>query len=164
GATASDIYRVTISGASGGVTDVSGNLLDGDNNGIPGGDSTIDFVVFNPGASRTYFVGQAFSPNAPVGSRGNPYPTITAALAVAPLAGTSASGPINSSSAGVILSNSDVLFDRNYVVDSGAGVAVNYGGSSAVVPRFEDNVFVGNITGLLTNDTGTTAFKSGAGM
>src|SRR5205823_2653600 len=58
-----------------------------------------------------------------------------------PLVGDSARGPINSGSFAVLLNGSDVLFDKNYIIDSGVGIGVNYGGSNALAPRFEDNVF-----------------------
>ncbi|MDB5349012.1 MAG: hypothetical protein JWN86_259 [Planctomycetota bacterium] len=78
-----------------------------------------------------------------------------------PLVGDSARGPINTGSFAVLLNSSDVLFDKNYIIDSGVGIGVNYAGKAAAVPRFESNVFAGNVYGLLSNDVGTVNFKDG---
>lgn len=244
GATASDVYRVTVSGSAGGVTDVAGNLLDGEGNGFPSGDGTpggdfnLNFIVFNPASSRNLFVSQGAAATG-TGARSSPFPTITAALAAAlpgdtvavlpgvytesialkslvrltsadatstqtnvvpgnalqtiirapstgsatttitgtdlfsisafstevtgftiasPLNGNSATGPINTGSFAALLTNSNVLFDKNYIVDSGVGIGVNMGGNNASAPRFESNGFIGNITGLLVNDVASTSF------
>jgi len=42
---ANDLYRLTVSGAQGGVTDTTGVLLDGDADGTPGGDYVGSFTV-----------------------------------------------------------------------------------------------------------------------
>jgi hypothetical protein len=84
GATASDLYRVIVSGATpGGVTDVAGNVLDGDANGTSGGDYNLDFVVYNPTSTRFLFVDDNATGAAPTGFRNDPFPTITQALAAA---------------------------------------------------------------------------------
>ncbi len=92
GATASDIYEVILPGTgSTPITDIAGNALDGEyngtfptGNGVPGGDFDLPFIVFNPAAANTIFVGQSvLDGSQPVGSRSNPFPTITAGLGAA---------------------------------------------------------------------------------
>ena len=78
-----------------------------------------------------------------------------------PLVGSTSSGPINTSSFGLLVNNSDVLIDRNYFVDSGVGIGVNFGGPNALAPRIVSNAVVGNTTGLILNDVSTTTFRSG---
>jgi len=255
GATVNDLYQVTLVGSGSGVTDVAGNLLDGEGNsfpsgnGTPGGDFNLQFIVFSAASSRILYVGKAIiDPTAPLGSRNNPFSTISAPMSIAqpgdtvavisgttsanvytesvtlrslvrlvsadpsstdalvvpgnalrtvlrapangtaptttiqgdnlvsipafstevsgfsiasPLVGDSARGPINTGSFGMLLNNSDVLVSKNYVVDSGVGIGVNFGGANAVAPRFESNGIIGNTIGLLLNDVNTTSFRSG---
>ena len=64
GATVNDLYRVTLVGTGNGITDVAGNLLDGEGtsyptgNGVPGGDFNLDFIVFSTAVGRTPVRGQ----------------------------------------------------------------------------------------------------------
>jgi hypothetical protein len=67
------------------ITDIAGNPLSGAN-GTGGKDFMVAYVAFNPGQSNTLFVGGGnfvTDPTAAAGSRANPYPTITDALAAA---------------------------------------------------------------------------------
>ena len=74
-----DVYRVQFTS---GATDIAGNPLV-DPNTLQS--FSLQFVVFNPALSQTLFVGQNVTPipGATLGTRENPYPTITAGLAAA---------------------------------------------------------------------------------
>ncbi|SIO62070.1 Subtilase family protein [Singulisphaera sp. GP187] len=86
GALANDLYRVTLKGTgSGPITDIAGNPLGG-STGIGGADLTYNYVVFNPTASHSIFVGAGnyvTNPGATPGSRENPFATITLGMAAA---------------------------------------------------------------------------------
>ena len=91
-ALANDVYRVTVVGTGASpVTDVAGNALDGEYNGVfptgdgvPGGDFNPTFVVFSPSLVNHLFVGGFVTDGTrPLGSRANPYPTIVAAITAA---------------------------------------------------------------------------------
>jgi hypothetical protein len=78
-----------------------------------------------------------------------------------PLQGDPNTGTIDAGSWGVQLTNSEVLVDKNYVLDSGHGIGVfTTPGSIAGVPVIEDNVIVGNTTGLVLFDEGAQQFLS----
>ncbi len=77
-----------------------------------------------------------------------------------PLNGDTAHGPILDGSVGLLLSNSDVLVDKNYFVDSYIGAGVGFNGANAAAPRFESDGFIGNITGLVVNAGATTSFRN----
>ncbi len=109
GVNVNDVYRVTLVGSGTGVTDIAGNLIDGETSnglpsgdGTPGGDFNLDFIILQPGllARRSGSDRAIANPN-PTGTRNDPYTTINAGLAaagigdtVAVLAGT-ASGSAN---------------------------------------------------------------------
>ncbi|RUL88389.1 S8 family serine peptidase [Tautonia sociabilis] len=80
GATADDIYRITVANT---VTDRAGNAIVGNSTG----GYTIDVVVYAATQRRTIFVGPGGT-GTPTGSRANPYPTIAAGLAVASIGDT----------------------------------------------------------------------------
>ncbi len=95
GVTANDLYRVVLDGSSTGVRDVAGNAIDGEQptglpsgNGTPGGDFNLDFVVLNPTTTRIIYASAGASGGTPTGTRSNPYPSITAALAAANIGDT----------------------------------------------------------------------------
>ncbi len=80
GASANDLYRVTLLGTGANpVRDIAQNALDGDNDNAPGGDYNLDFVVFNPTNAKTIYVdaGVPKDPMAPgTGTRNDPVATI----------------------------------------------------------------------------------------
>jgi large repetitive protein len=78
--TVNDQYEVVLKGSGATpITDIAGNVLDG------GNDFSSIFVVSNPSAAHLLFVGSNFitDATATVGSRANPYTTISAAIAAA---------------------------------------------------------------------------------
>jgi hypothetical protein len=79
-----------------------------------------------------------------------------------PLSNNSPNGPILSGSTGVFINNSDILVDRNYILDSRQGVAI-FINNLARSPRLESNVIVGNIFGVVLDDQAgsTTGFANG---
>jgi large repetitive protein len=79
-----------------------------------------------------------------------------------PLTGNLSTGPINPSSVGVILTNSDVLIDKNYIIDSGLGVAAVTAGPGSMAPRIMSNGIIGNINGMVLSDKGATGFANGS--
>ena len=260
GATTNDLYRVTLVGSGNGVTDVAGNLIDGEftgqfptGDGNPGGDFRFDFIVFDPNNSNIIYVGPNTGSTTPVGSRNDPFRTIQAGIDAAgigdtvavlagfsigapnvyteptinlkslvklvsadpastntsvvpglalkaiirpsaptdgsrsitirgtnlvstpgfttevrgftiasPLAGNGANTPLLTDSIGLLIENSDILIDRNYVITSGFGVAVAALGTTRS-PRIVNNGLIGNVYGVLVNDISgsTTGFLNG---
>ncbi len=259
GITTNDLYRVTLVGSGNGVTDIAGNLVDGEyngsfptGNGQPGGDFNLDFIVLNPAFSKTIFVSASATNPTPTGTRFDPYSTIAAGLAAAsvgdtvavlggtptgsavvyneavqmkslvrlvsadpsstdsklvpgtalktvirapynagqatspavkatdlvsipsfptevagftissPLSGNNQTSPIQNGSIGVLIENSNILLDKNYIIDSNFGVAVSVYGTSRA-PQIVNNGLIGNIYGLLINDVNgsTTSFQGG---
>ena len=77
-----------------------------------------------------------------------------------PLDTDPAGGPIIGGSFGVYLANSDVLVDRNYIIDSAIGVGVIANGSGASTPRIRSNGIIGNTQGVVINDVGATTAVS----
>jgi hypothetical protein len=80
------------------------------------------------------------------------------------LQGNLSSGPINPSSIGVMLNNSDVLIDKDYIIDGNIGVGVVVKGPASPAPRIEDDGIIGNVNGMVLNDQGATGFANGSGM
>lgn len=76
-----------------------------------------------------------------------------------PLLGNVTSGPIDTSSVGIAVSNSDVLIDKNYVINAGIGIRIATSGFNAATPRIESNGVIGNINGLVTYGAGTITLK-----
>ena len=77
-----------------------------------------------------------------------------------PLLFDPALGPIDPNSVGVLITNADVLLDKNYIVDSNIGVFVVTSGSLAPTPRLVDDGFIGNNTGVVLQDNNTTSLAS----
>lgn len=77
-----NLFRLVLTGSGPTpITDIPGNPLNGA--GRRGTDFVIDFVVNDPGAIKTYFVGKAsdiVDPTQPQGNRDNPFLTIAAAI------------------------------------------------------------------------------------
>ena len=76
-----------------------------------------------------------------------------------PLVGNAANGFIGSSSVGLSITNSDVLVRNNYFIDAAYGIAVYTSGSSALTPRIYSNAIIGNGTGILLFDAGTSSLS-----
>ncbi|MDR3620298.1 MAG: S8 family serine peptidase, partial [Paludisphaera borealis] len=72
------------------------------------------------------------------------------------LVGNPALGPINPNSVGLMATNSTMLIDRNYFVDSGIGVLVVTAGSGALTSSVVNNGIIGNLTGMYLLDQGGT--------
>jgi large repetitive protein len=104
------------------------------------------------------------------------YPTVTAAglqsfsglateiagfTIASPLVGDPASGAINPLSIGVDVTNSNVVIDKDYVADAGTGILVTTAGSTAITPKIDDDVIIGNVDGVeITDGGGTTSATS----
>ncbi len=80
---------------------------------------------------------------------GGGFSTVLSGFTIAsPLEFNAASGPINNFSTGLMLTNSNVIVEDSYFVDSGVGVSVVNSGSASTMPQFYSDVFAGNYTGL----------------
>ncbi|WP_165073598.1 hypothetical protein [Paludisphaera rhizosphaerae] len=232
------LYQLTLLGTgSNGIRDIAGNLP-------ANGDVVSTFAVYSPSTAHLVYVGAAYATDttATLGSRANPYDTISAAVtaaafgdrvAVLPgvyaetvtmrnqisvvsagvastdssliagnplttiirpaaaanstsviasgltafvdpttgvalqtelggfsiassLLGDPALGSQNSSSVGLLVTDSSLLVDRNYFINSGVGVVVNTT-TSTNTPTIVNNGIIGNVTGLYLKDSGTTA-------
>jgi hypothetical protein len=89
-----DLYEITLVGTGKTtVTDIPGNAIDGEFNGVfpsgngtAGGNFNLPFLVFNPASARMVFVGGSqfvTDPTQPQGSRANPFPTIAGGIGAA---------------------------------------------------------------------------------
>ncbi len=74
-----------------------------------------------------------------------------------PLVGDPAIGTINPLGVGIFATDSNILIDKDYIVDAGAGINVVTSGSAAQTPQIENDVFDGNIEGLQIVDGGTNS-------
>jgi hypothetical protein len=82
-----------------------------------------------------------------------------------PLQGDPNTGTIDVLSSGVLINNSEVLVDKNYILDSGNGITVNTAaGSIAGVPVIQDNAIIGNNYGMIVDDAGAQQFRSYLGV
>ena len=95
GVNINDVYQVTLVGSGVGVTDIAGNLIDGESNktlpsgdGKPGGDFKLSFIALDPSLLHRFFVDASQSSLNPNGTRNNAYSTIAAAMAVANIGDT----------------------------------------------------------------------------
>jgi hypothetical protein len=80
-----------------------------------------------------------------------------AGLSIAsPLVGDPALGSINPNSMGIFATNSSLLIDKDYFVDSGSGVLSVTSGSNSQAPVIENDGFIGNLNGITLNDDGTS--------
>ncbi|MFO0910304.1 MAG: hypothetical protein U0794_18500 [Isosphaeraceae bacterium] len=252
GSLVNDQYAVTLKGTGSPLTDIAGNPLAGSYNGtFPTGQDGVAGVDFNPvyvviaTTSKTIYVGgtQYITDfTAALGSRANPYPTITTGLAGAaagdmvgvlpgvytesislkpfvkmfsaassstdtsfklgnaqqtiirapapsfsntaavvtvsavnlpsvngldteisgfsiasPLFIDPATGPIDPNTRAIQVINSNVLIDRNYIIDAQVGIDVRTSGTNAPTPRIMANGIIGNVVGVMLDDsTGST--------
>ncbi len=74
-----------------------------------------------------------------------------------PLVGDPANGSINPSAVALNIDNSDILVDKDYIVDAGIGIAITTSGSSAMTPQIENDVIDGNVDGVSITDAGSTS-------
>ena len=254
GATPNDLYQVTLKGSgTSPITDIAGNALAGlfsgtfpsGQTGGAGTDFVTTYGVNIPGNQSLRYVGATATyqtdSSATLGSRNNPFPTISAAISAAtsgdtiavlpgvyteqvvlkpfirllsaaatststnlvngdalstvirapqvpitstsavftvtaanlptlsgldtevagftiasPLLGDPALGTINQLSAAVSIINSNILLDRDYLIDAHMGVRVITSGANSLAPRILNNVIAGNDLGVLLYDNGTT--------
>jgi hypothetical protein len=68
-----------------------------------------------------------------------------------PLQFDAAAGPIDTSSIGVSIVDSNVMIARNYIINAGFGIVASNTGINSPVPRIESNGLIGNAVGLLLN-------------
>jgi large repetitive protein len=241
GTLTNNLYQVTLlNTGSNSVRDIAGN--------VPSTAVSQEFAVAVPSLAANHFVGGpsfVTSPTAPLGSRENPYPTITAAMTAAaagdviavlpgvyteqvtmrqfvrllsadpsstdstvfttstgdahqtiirapfsasapagnyitvsasglqsfiglsteiagfsiasPLIGDPASGAINPNSIALGITNSNILVDKDYILDAGTGIAVSTSGATALTPILENDGVFGNTVGVSITDGGSTS-------
>ncbi|MGP0068750.1 MAG: DUF1565 domain-containing protein, partial [Isosphaeraceae bacterium] len=77
-----------------------------------------------------------------------------------PLVGDPALGTINPNGVGLYVTNSNILIDKDYFADGGAGVNVVTSGTAALMPEIDDNVFDGNLQGIQVVDGGTNSLAN----
>jgi large repetitive protein len=239
GTLTNNLYQVTLlNTGSNSVRDIAGNVADTA--------VSEQFAVAVPSLAANHFVGgPSFVTNAsaPIGSRANPYPTITAALTAAsagdvvavlpgvyteqvtmkqfvrllsadpsstdktifttstgdahatiirapfsasapagnyitvsasglqsftglsteiagfsiasPLVGDPANGSINPNSVALAINNSNILVDKDYIVDAGTGISVDVSGATALTPVIENDGVIGNTIGISVMDGGS---------
>ena len=75
---------------------------------------------------------------------------------LSPLLGDNVRGTIDTTSVGIALYNSNVLVDKNYVVNAGIGINISTTGTNVTGPQVVSNVIAGNINGIGIADGGTT--------
>jgi hypothetical protein len=85
---------------------------------------------------------------------------ITGFTIASPLVGDPNFGTIDPHSMGVEVINSNVLIDKNYIIDAQNGIAVFTSGVNAFTPQIVSDVIDGNGTGILLVDAGTTSLAS----
>ena len=73
-----------------------------------------------------------------------------------PLVGDPALGPINESAIALNVINSDILINRNYIIDAGIGIYVTTIGDGSIAPLVINNGIIGNIHGMVVSDGGDT--------
>jgi len=78
--------------------------------------------------------------------------TIASPLAVDP-----AVGFINPLAIGVQLTNSNVVIDKDYIVDGGDGILVTTSGALAMFPQIYNDGIIGNTDGVVITDNATTS-------
>jgi hypothetical protein len=66
-------------------------------------------------------------------------------------------GIINPTAFAINVTNSNILIDKDYIVDAGVGINVTTSGASALIPNVENDGLIGNIDGMVITDGGNTA-------
>jgi hypothetical protein len=74
-----------------------------------------------------------------------------------PLVGNAAYGPIDPDGTGVLITDSNVLIDRDYIIDTNVGIDVVTSGTLAPTPRIWDDGVIGNVDGILLDDSATAS-------
>jgi hypothetical protein len=77
-----------------------------------------------------------------------------------PLVTDPANGSINPNAVGVLISNSNILLDKDYIIDAGIGIQVTTSSSGAMTPVIENDGVIGNTDGVVITDTGGTPASS----
>jgi hypothetical protein len=77
-----------------------------------------------------------------------------------PLATDPAVGTINPNAVGIELTNSNVVVDKDYVVDGGVGILVTTSGAGAMFPQIFNDGIIGNTDGMEIQDNGTTSLAT----
>jgi large repetitive protein len=131
--------------------------------------SSTDSTVFNTntGDALSTIIRAPFVAAAPAGT----YATITANglesfnglsteiagfTIASPLVGDPANGSINPSAVGILVMNSNIVIDKDFIVDGGAGIFISTSGSAAQTPSIENDGIIGNSNGVLIVDSGGT--------
>ena len=66
--------------------------------------------------------------------------------------GDPASGTINPSAVAVDITNSNILLDKDYIIDAGIGILVTTSGTAALTPSIYNDGIIGNIDGVVIDD------------
>ncbi len=77
-----------------------------------------------------------------------------------PLMNDPAIGQINPNAVGLDLTNSNVVVNKDYIVDAGDGILVTTSGSGAMFPQIYNDGIIGNINGVVIDDAGTTSVST----
>ncbi len=91
-------------------------------------------------------------------STGQVFQTEVGGLTISsPLIGDPALGTVNPQAIGLYADNSNLLIDRDYFINSGAGVQVTTSGAGSTAPTIENDVFAGNNYGVVVQDAGSSS-------
>ena len=132
--------------------------------------SSTDSTVFttSTGDAHATIIRAPFESSAPAGN----YVTVTATSLesfvgltteiagfsiASPLVGDPASGSINPNAIAIAITNSNILVDKDYIIDAGSGIAITTSGASAMTPDIENDGVIGNIDGITITDGGSTS-------
>src|SRR5262249_37440633 len=135
--------------------------------------SSTDSTVFttSTGDAHATIIRAPFSASAPAGN----YITVSAnglqsfvglsteiaGFSIAsPLIGEPAHGSRNPNAIAIFAENSNILIDKNYIVDAGSGIAVFTSGAGALTPTIENDGVIGNTVGITVTDLGTSSLAS----
>ncbi len=136
--------------------------------------TSTDATVFttSTGSALTTVIRAPFVATPPA----TPYPTVTALnlesfgvlsteiagfTISSPLAVDPAIGFINPNAIGLQVTNSNIVIDKDYVVDGGTGILVTTSGAGAMFPQIYNDGIIGNIDGVVITDGGTTSVATG---
>jgi hypothetical protein len=137
--------------------------------------TSTDQTVFltNTGDALSTIIRAPFVATAPAGQ----YPTVSASqlqsfsglsteiagfTIASPLVGDPANGSINPLSVGVLITNSNMVLDKDYFIDAGTGIDINTSGSSALTPSIFNDGIIGNSVGVIITDAGNTGSGTAA--
>ncbi|MFO0954058.1 MAG: hypothetical protein U0835_23465 [Isosphaeraceae bacterium] len=83
-------------------------------------------------------------------------PSLSGLTVASPLIGDPALGSINDEAIALQINNSSLLVERSYFIDAGMGIYVTTSGADAVAPNIFNNGIIGNTTGLVILDDGSS--------